>query len=230
VVVLTEVVEEEAPPPPPAPAPVPAATAPATILPAPPTLGPGLVSFRDDSCIECKTGEWSVVSTLAVGAATPGSSGACPSDLTKAAQLAAELLGRSNELEQLSFAGPAFESSPDAALAVAESDTVSAVQNLLAPFGGSSCGVVAAVLPRAGRFVGFQYGAADDHGGGRCLPEEECEIGQGRWQGSPEIVRGPNATVVYGIFQNLSVGRERRAELSVFFRPPTAFWRPPAER
>jgi hypothetical protein len=227
---LTEVVEEEVPPPPPTPAPAPPTTAPATILSAPPALGPGLISFRDDSCIECKTGEWSVVSTLAVGAAIPGSSGTCPSGLTKAAQQAAELLGRSSELEQLSFAGPAFESSADAALAVAEPDTVAAVQNLLAPFGGSSCGVVAAVLPRAGRFVGFQYGAADDHGGGRCLPEEECEIGQGRWAGSPEIVRGPKATVVYGIFQNLSSGRERRAELSVFFRPPTAFWRPPAER
>ncbi|MGB5889464.1 MAG: carboxypeptidase regulatory-like domain-containing protein [Thermoanaerobaculia bacterium] len=225
-----ETVEAETPPPPPAPAPAPAATAPATILPAPPALGPGLISFRDDSCIECKTGEWSVVSTLAVGAAIPGSSGACPSGLTEAAQQAAELLGRSTELERLSYAGPAFESSPDAALAVAEADNVSAVQNLLAPFGASSCGVVAAVLPRAGRFVGFQYGAADDQGGGRCLPEEECEIGQGRWFGSPEIVRGPNATVLYGIFQNLSVGRERRAELSVFFRPPTAFWRPPAER
>jgi len=229
-VALTEGVEEETPPPPPAPAPAPPATAPTTILPAPPALGPSLSSFRDDSCIDCKLGEWSVASTLAVGAAIPGSSGTCASGLAAAAQQAAERLGRSTELERLSFAGPAFESSPGAALAVAEPDTVSAVQNLLAPFGGSSCGVVAAVLPRAGRFVGFQYGAADDQGGGHCEPQAECAIGQSRWLASPEIVRGPKATVVYGIFQNLSSERQRRAELSVFFRPPTAFWQPPAER
>jgi hypothetical protein len=226
----TEIVEEEAPPPPPAPAPIPSATAPATILSAPPALGPSLSSFRDESCIECRTGEWSVVSTLAVGAATPGSSGDCPPGLTAAAQQAAERLGRSTELDQRSFAGPAFESSPAAALAVAESDAVADVRSLLAPFDGSSCGVVAAVLPRAGRFVGFQYGAADDQSGGLCEPQEDCAIGQSRWLASPEIVRGPNTTVVYGVFQNLSSGRERRAELSVFFRPPTAFWRPPADR
>jgi hypothetical protein len=229
-VVPTEVIEEEPPPPPPAPVPAPPATAPATILPAPPALGPGLISWRDDACIECKTGEWSVVSTLAVAAATPGSTGACPSGITEAAQQAAESLGRSTELALLSFAGPGFESSPGAALAVAESEAVSTVQSLLAPFSGGSCGVVAAVLPRAGRFVGFQYGAADDESGGFCEPEAECAIGQSRWLASPEIVRGPTATVVYGVFQNLSVGRERRAELAVFFRPPTAFWRPPAER
>jgi hypothetical protein len=223
-------VVEEAPPPPPAPVKAPPATAPATILPAPPALGPSLSSFRDESCIECKIGEWSVVSTLAVGVAIPGSSGDCPSGITEAAQQAAERLGRSTALKGLSFAGPAFESSPAGALAVVESDAVSAVQNLLAPFGGTNCGVVAAVLPRAGRFVGFQYGAADDQSGGVCEPEVECTIGQSRWFASPEIVRGPHATVVYGVFQNLSVGRERRAELAVFFRPPTAFWRPPADQ
>ena len=200
-------------------------------MPAPPATMPGLSSFRDSSCVECKTGEWAVTSTTVAGAAPAGALAACPAGLLEAIQRVADRLANASDLEEASFAGPAFDGSNRDAASAAGAAVTREVEGFLAPWSGQghSCQAMAVVLPRFGRFVGFQYDVADRMGSGACLPQQDCEVGEGRWQGSPQVVRGTSAQVVYGVFQNLSQDRDRRAQLTVYFRPPTAFWRPPQQ-
>jgi hypothetical protein len=84
-----------------------------------------------------------------------------------------------------------------------------------------------AELPRSARFVGYRYEVLDGWGGGDCVGDQECAVGQARWLGHPRVERAGAATTVGATFENRSADRERRARLTVYFRP-TAGWKPPA--
>ncbi|HXT50187.1 MAG TPA: hypothetical protein VN811_04050 [Thermoanaerobaculia bacterium] len=90
---------------------------------------------------------------------------------------------------------------------------------------GSACAVVAIVLPADARFIGYRYEALDGWGSGDCVADQPCTIGESRWLAHPTIERGER-TVIWATFANASRDRARRARLTAYFRPSTA-WRPP---
>jgi len=90
---------------------------------------------------------------------------------------------------------------------------------------GSACAVVAIVLPADARYFAYRYEALDGWGGGDCVADQPCSIGEAHWLGHPTIERGER-TVVWATFANASRDRARRARLTAYFRPSAA-WRPP---
>jgi hypothetical protein len=84
---------------------------------------------------------------------------------------------------------------------------------------------VALVLPADARFVGYRYEALDGWGGGDCVADKVCAVGDGHWLGHPTIDTGAR-TVVWGVFANASAERTRRARLTVYFRPGQGFVAP----
>ena len=86
----------------------------------------------------------------------------------------------------------------------------------------SGCRLVAVVLPAGARFVRYRYEAQDDAGGAgasECAADQDCPIGEARWLGHASVVRGPGGTMVYGVFENRSSARPRRARLTAYFTP-----------
>jgi hypothetical protein len=165
-----------------------------------------------------------VVSSQPAGAYSGGEPD-CPADQLAAIRRAMEGVAGSIHLELSIFAGPVSDGSAAEALAMM-SDVKAATFRAEIAVGPPHCRAVGVVLPRTARFVSSRYEAADQEAAGSCQPGADCDIGRARWLGRPEIVRGSSSTVVYGIFQNLAEDRERRARLSVVFRPPSANWRP----
>ena len=186
---------------------------------------PTISTYSDGSCSECRIGEWAVTSTRAVAAGSV----ACPAEAARAARDAADGLGNSTQLELSGFVGPAADGSSSEALASAEPAISQAIQQQLAPYlgGTSNCQVVSVVLPKSVRFVGFRYEAFDAAGGGECAPGSGCVLPSARWLATPVVQRGFNATVVWGIFENTAENARRFARLKVYFRPPSARWKPP---
>lgn len=84
--------------------------------------------------------------------------------------------------------------------------------------GGSPCAVLALILPGDARYVAYRYEAIDGWGGGDCVADQPCAVGQAHWQGHPWIERGER-TVVWSVFLNTSPERARRARLTAYFRP-----------
>jgi hypothetical protein len=85
--------------------------------------------------------------------------------------------------------------------------------------------VVAVVLPADARFVGYRYEALDGWGGGDCVADQPCTIGDSRWLGHPTIERGER-TVIWATFANASRDRARRARLTAYFRPGPSWHAP----
>ncbi len=187
------------------------------MLPAPEDSGPPVAAAAAGGCADCRSGEWAARATAVAG---PG--GDCPPGLTAAARTAAENLGGSLRLELASFAGSAA-----GALSVAEPAAGRAFAELLRGTAGGPCQPIAVVIPKTAGVVGFRLAAGDAEGAGTCPPDGECALGAARWVAGPEIVRAPGAIVVLGVFRNLATDRERRGQLTVYFRPPSSRWRPP---
>jgi hypothetical protein len=137
-------------------------------------------------------------------------------------------LATSIQLEIDGFIGPVSGGSPQAAIHRLEPDLAAAFGDELAAFtdGESPCQVVGLVLPKAVRFSRIRLGAEDREAIGNCAPGQTCSIGDAAWLGSVLVERGPSATVVYGLFENRSADRGRRAILTAYYRPPNANWRP----
>jgi len=186
---------------------------------------PNLSSYRDGSCSECRIGEWAVTSTQTVAAGTVP----CPAAATQAARDAAESLGNSTQLELSGFVGPGADGSSTEALASVEPAISQAIRQQLAAYlgGTSNCQMVSVVLPKSVRFAGYRYEAFDGAGGGECAPDRDCLQSRAQWLANPVVQRGFNATVVWGIFENTAEDEQRLARLKVYFRPPSAQWKPP---
>jgi hypothetical protein len=88
-----------------------------------------------------------------------------------------------------------------------------------------STGVVRVTLPGGARFTGYRYEAFDGWGGGDCVADQPCKVGDAHWQGHPATTRDGDRTTLAGTFVNASPARERRARLTAFFQPPRG-WKP----
>ncbi len=200
---------------PPAPSP-PAPPLSAPVVPSPST--PPMRSYAARTCFECKPGEWAA--TAAAAAAPTGPD--CATELLDGLAPAVRRLADADEIELASWAGSLADlTSIVLAATAAEVGAVLAAVAAASP----TCAVAGVVLPVGARFSGFQYEVAGDSGLAGCLPDRECDGGAGRWLGPPRIERGPNATVVYGLFENLG-SASATGYLTVFFAPPTASWHP----
>jgi outer membrane biosynthesis protein TonB len=211
------------PTPPPAAAPAPSPT------PTPPRptsfAGAPIRSQKDGSCAECKAGEWAVSAQAAAGpqteASPPGKAGECALAAAFRAQLQAAAgrfdagFGR--------YVGPFLDPVTGAWVAATG---VASPAALGAP--GASCQLLALVLPKGARYKGYAYEASEVGRTGACIGDQPCEIGAARFLGHPETEKVGEATVIFGVFENTSAERERRAKLIVYFSHPDPGWKPPA--
>jgi hypothetical protein len=206
------------------PAPLPAAAA----LPPPPDPGALVTSHSDGSCGDCESAEWTLQVSVAAPAMDPGSTGRCGGEVLEAARAAMQGLSTSIQLEIDGFIGPVSGGSSQEAIRRVEPDLAAPFEDELAAFTGgrSPCQVVGLVLPKAVRFSRVRLAAGDREEVGGCAPGQTCSIGDAAWLGSVLVERGPSATLVYGLFENRSADRGRRAILTAYYRPPNANWKP----
>lgn len=194
------------------PAPVPAA-----VLPAPGHLGQTLRAYRDRTCDECRPGEWAIsVEAVAGPAGTP-----CAGSLDDDGRELAALLGGSIALELKEVAAPASQ-------ALAQMPSGESTERAARLLGDDSraCRIVAAVIPKAGRFRGLRMEAADGSGVGDCQADRPCPVGRARWIGQPRVSRESSSNVIWGLFVNEAPDRARRARLTVYFAAPYRTWDP----
>lgn len=176
------------------------------------------------TCSECEPGEWAVAAEQeAARAGESRREQQCSQAFVDGAAEAARLLADSNAPRLETYAGPLLT-----AMWRLESEGRDAVEELLGPRTdpASHCQLAGAVLPAGAEFTGYVIEAWDVLGGRACLAGFDCAVGQARWLGEPEVVVGDERTVVYGIFKNRSTRRERRARLTIYFRPPSDDWMP----
>lgn len=229
--VASVVADDPTPAAPPSP---PVAPPTATTASLPPTdPGAFVTSHSSGTCSDCATAEWTLQVSSPVPAVAPGSSARCAGEVLDAAQAAMQGLSTSIQLELSGFIGPLVNGSPQAAVEHVESDLAAAFDGDLAPFvgGRSPCQIVGLVLPKEVRFSRVRLAASDLESADNCSPGQPCPIGDAIWLGNLRVERGPSATVVYGLFENRSTDRGRRAILVAYYRPPNASWkaRLPAE-
>jgi hypothetical protein len=187
-------------PPPPAMAPPPAAMP--DLLPSAPAGT--LRSFRDGTCPECQPGEWVATVEVSVG----GDGAGCPADLAVRVASTASMLAAGGEAAGAQ-AGPVGAAEP------------------LAPFQdeGGRCRVTAVHLPEGAGFTAFQFEA----GGGaweRCLADQPCPAGGGRWVVNPVLETKAAGTLVASAYENPAGAAPVRVRFTVFFVPPSR-WSPP---
>lgn len=216
------------------PPPVPTAAAPTapaaavSAMPAPVDPGVVVTSHRDGSCADCQSAEWTLQISSSVPAVGSGPGGSCDTAVLDAAQPAMQNLASSIQLELEGFIGPIADGTSQEAIRRAESDLVAPFSGALATFvgGTSPCQIVGLVLPKEVRFSRVTYAASDHQGTGACAPGQICSIGDAAWIGSARVERGRSATVIYGLFENRSTEKARRAYLTAYYRPPSARWQP----
>jgi hypothetical protein len=205
-----------APAPLPAPAPPPAAPPAAVPAPAPPPpLEPPeppaepsrfLRSFRDGTCPECQPGEWVVTLEASAGSAGEG----CPAGLTARMTGLAMVLRSDARGLVPGYAGPV-----SAATGAPGMDRAA----------GDRCQVLPVHLPEGARFVAFQFEAAAGGQWQRCVAEQPCPAGGGRWVANSYLEQDAAGILVAGAYENPPGGSEQPVRLTVFFVPP-ARWNP----
>ena len=162
-----------------------------------------LRSSRDRSCPECRPGEWSVSSRVTVATSGEGTcSAVSASDL--AHQMKTVVAAHAARLA--AYVGPfpvrGTELPPELDQGIS-----------------GSCRLIAVVLPRGARYSGFRFQAEDDSGGGDCIGDRECPVGEARWLWDTQTATGQGVTIVYSVFRNDSVTSGRTATLTAFFVP-----------
>ena len=233
---------EESPPPaaePPAPASPPAEEAPPPVAeppamaspqaaPAPPPaprVFATLRSFRDGGCVECKRGEWAVSAEQMAGAAGGSGAPACAGGPDPTIAEAVRLLAGSN-LELAAYAGPLLLAERPAA--ATDPEAAARLRDLLASRTdpAAPCQLVALLLPKGARYIGYQFEAADAADRASCLAGKDCLDGRGRWLADPVVEKGAAATVIYATFENRSPRGPLRPRLTAYFVPPSPEWAP----
>jgi len=200
----------------------------AVAVPPPPDPGARITSHSDGSCQDCESAEWTLETSVAVPAGDPGSAGTCGTEILEAARVAMQGLSTSIQLELDGFIGPIANGTSQEAIRRVEPDLAAPFTGELAAYvgGTSSCQIVGLVLPKEVRFSRVRLAASDHDETGNCAPGQTCSIGDALWIGSTLVERGPSATVIYGLFENRSAERGRRAVLTAYYRPPNANWKP----
>ena len=85
-----------------------------------------------------------------------------------------------------------------------------------------SCQVLAILLPRGVRYLGYRYEAEDNRQSGDCAADADCTIGEAGWRGHPTLERRADGTLVVAVFENRSAQAPRIARLTAYFRTPAA--------
>ncbi|MEJ2085995.1 MAG: hypothetical protein P8Y44_10000, partial [Acidobacteriota bacterium] len=196
------------------------------IVPAPPAGVIGIGSYRDNTCPDCEEGEWASANSKTVGAERGNET--CDQELIDSVGSAMQGLGDSINLELAGYLGPVFSPSGNDALELLETDLAQPFSEGLQSHvdGSSSCQIVALVVPKAARYTKARYFAADRDSSRECSPGADCGLDNSRWATSARVEKGYSATVVWALFENTARDRQRRATLSVYFRPPNATWQP----
>jgi hypothetical protein len=146
----------------------------------------------------------------------------CTGSLDTEGRELAELLGGSIALELKEVAAPAQEALGQ----MGSTEPTTRAAELLGD-DSSACRIIAAVIPKAGRFRGLRMEAADASGIGDCQADRPCPVGMAHWIGQPRVSRQPSANVIWGLFVNGAPDRTRRARLTVYFAAPHRGWNPP---
>ena len=175
-------------------------------LPAPPPPPP-LRAQSLGNCTECGPTEWAATAERIV---QPGPGAAACADVAAATQPALAAMAGAATPDTASFAGPLTA-------LVGEGDPT------------AGCGVVAVALPNGARYVGYRYEVFDGTSRGQCAADRPCTLAQARWTGHPKVERGGARTLVWGVFENGTTDRDRRARLTVFFVPPEGWTAPIGE-
>jgi hypothetical protein len=162
-----------------------------------------LRSYRDRSCVECRPGEWAVSADAQVPAQIVPDCTVDEALLQRRMQSVADADG----VRLADYAGSLLA-------------TTKVPASLEKSLGGSSCQLLAVVLPRGARFSGFRLQAGDRDGGDDCLTSLRCPVGEARWLFVPAAVPSDGATIVYSVFNNESETRDRVATLTAYFVPP----------
>jgi hypothetical protein len=155
----------------------------------PPGPSPAVRTAERGNCPECRPGE----SAVTIEAHTAAAGGNCETALAAARATA-----------------QAMQSTPNA-IAGSEFGTYAG------PDGGS-CQVLAILLPRGARYLGYRYEAEDNRQTGDCAADADCTIGEARWRGHPTLERRTDGTVVIAGFENRSAQAPRIGRLTAYFR------------
>jgi hypothetical protein len=198
------------------------------VAPAAPRLLPNPDLLPAGACPECRPGEWSVATQAS---AAPGGAcgGASPQPvLERVAAALGEHLGD----PLAGYAGALWATDGNDALRLLPDAVELELRAALEPLAGAgtSCPVVALVIPEGARYVGFRYAAGQQRSGmAECPPGQGCLIGQASWQGNPEIAPAGALKVVWARFENVNPQRVRVPRLTVYFEPARG-WLPPPSR
>lgn len=202
--------------------PEPAAPEPAAPEPAPPAPAvTGVRAAYNGTCPECKPGEWA-----AAARRTAAAGKGCPAGAADEIRAALETLAAEAGAFRL-YAGPLLavgSGRPVGGGAVA-TEAAAALAPYTRPDG--ACQVVAVVLPRGASFKGYAYGSGDGERSGGCIGAQACDVGGAAFTDHPTVVKGSEAVVVFGLFENRSQ-RRRWAELTAYFTPDDPRWTPAA--
>jgi hypothetical protein len=190
-----------------------------------PSLQAHPVLFRGGACPECKPGEWALV-VERVAAPSQGAAGECGSGRDdRVSRLIAD--GLTPQAAAVSaFAGPAADmwgsELPEEVWSAVAGSPASRLRDE-----EGACQDLVGVLPEGARFIGFRFEVETSTGRGDCFGEQPCPIGRARWTNNPRIERTGGVTVVHTSFLNEAAEEERRARMTLYFRPLRG-WEPPA--
>ena len=184
-------------------------------VPKQPQRAPEWRSQSRRTCPECRPGEWAV--TVAANAAA---SGACSDEISSETQQTIAAVGGQTALELAAFTG-----SLDQALPLLGATAADQLSSALATAFGGGCRVLAIVLPKGSRFVGFQYEIEDGEGRRPCLPDQPCPGETLRFTGPPRITRGVSATIIHALAHG-TPALDTTALMTVFLRGPNSDWQP----
>jgi len=99
-------------------------------------------------------------------------------------------------------------------------DVASSLKSGAAPAGlPAGCHVLQVTLPAGAKYSGYRYEIQDGGEGFDCPAGKDCPGSTGRWPVDPVVVRNPGGTVVLAPFESGTAQRERRAVLTVYFKP-----------
>ncbi len=182
--------------------------------PSVPALESRPVFYTGGACPECKKGEWALIVERRIA---PGGEGiACAEDRSALVQTVIDdvIAGGAGLEEWGGTFGDSYGNGLASAIPWADENPALAALNR-----GGSCQDFVAVLPRRARFVGFRFEVREGNLRSDCFGEAECDLGDARWSGNPEIERTLVHTFVHASFVNESASRERTARMVLLFMP-----------
>ena len=83
----------------------------------------------------------------------------------------------------------------------------------------AGCHVLRLTLPAGAKYSGYRYEIQDGGDSFDCPAGRDCPGSTGRWPVDPIVVKDPQGTVVLAPFESGTAQSERRAVLTVYFKP-----------